>query len=114
LIRFLSLLLLLRMSKTKSIAEDGAISFHVADGRLGYPVVAPYNVIHVGAAAPLVSPRAADAQWMNSRLGASQSFKVLMIKFGKVRKIGLFGLPTRLSGFDSFRAKLRNELNLKI
>jgi protein-L-isoaspartate O-methyltransferase len=40
------------MYKTKSNAEDGAISFHAANGRLGYPVVAPYNAIHVGAAAP--------------------------------------------------------------
>jgi hypothetical protein len=48
------------------------------------------------------------------QIGGKPPFKVLMIKFGKVRKIGLFGLPTRVSGFDSFRAKLRKELNLKI
>jgi protein-L-isoaspartate O-methyltransferase len=34
------------------LLKHGALSSHVADGRLGYPGVAPYNAIDVGAAAP--------------------------------------------------------------
>jgi hypothetical protein len=34
------------------LLKDGALSFHVVDGRLGYPNAAPYNTIHVGAVAP--------------------------------------------------------------
>jgi hypothetical protein len=37
-----------------------------------------------------------------------------MTKFGKAGKIGLSGLQTRVSGFGSFRAKPKKELNLKI
>jgi hypothetical protein len=43
---------------------------------------------------------------------AADSVFLLMIKFGKLRKTGVY--QTGVSGFDSFRAKLRNELNLKI
>lgn len=32
--------------------RDGRLSFFVGDGRLGWPANAPYDAIHVGAAAP--------------------------------------------------------------
>ncbi|KAF6157519.1 hypothetical protein GIB67_004457 [Kingdonia uniflora] len=34
------------------LLKDGSISVHVGDGRLGWPEFAPYDAIHVGAAAP--------------------------------------------------------------
>lgn len=34
--------------------ESGAISIVTGDGRKGYPPDAPYDVIHVGAAAPIL------------------------------------------------------------
>ncbi|GJN02563.1 hypothetical protein PR202_ga19925 [Eleusine coracana subsp. coracana] len=41
-----------KKSAAAPLLKDGALSFHVADGRLGFPDAAPYNAIHVGAAAP--------------------------------------------------------------
>ena len=35
-----------------SLLDSGRIKFIVGDGRKGYPEDAPYNAIHVGAAAP--------------------------------------------------------------
>ncbi|XP_006659683.2 protein-L-isoaspartate O-methyltransferase 1-like isoform X1 [Oryza brachyantha] len=32
--------------------NDGSLSIHIADGREGWPELAPYDAIHVGAAAP--------------------------------------------------------------
>lgn len=39
-------------SAAAPLLKDGSLSFHVSDGRLGWPDVAPYDAIHVGAAAP--------------------------------------------------------------
>ncbi|XP_062185557.1 protein-L-isoaspartate O-methyltransferase-like [Phragmites australis] len=39
-------------SAAAPLLKDGSLSFHVADGRLGFPDSAPYDAIHVGAAAP--------------------------------------------------------------
>uniref|UniRef100_A0A0D9W6B0 Protein-L-isoaspartate O-methyltransferase n=1 Tax=Leersia perrieri TaxID=77586 RepID=A0A0D9W6B0_9ORYZ len=39
-------------SAAAQLLKDGSLSFHVADGRLGWPDEAPYDAIHVGAAAP--------------------------------------------------------------
>ncbi|CAN6276049.1 unnamed protein product [Urochloa humidicola] len=39
-------------SAAAPLLNDGSLSFHVADGRLGFPDAAPYDAIHVGAAAP--------------------------------------------------------------
>ena len=35
-----------------ALLDSGRIKFVVGDGRKGYPADAPYNAIHVGAAAP--------------------------------------------------------------
>ena len=35
-----------------ALLESGRIKFVVGDGRKGFPADAPYNAIHVGAAAP--------------------------------------------------------------
>lgn len=37
---------------TASSLLEGPLSVHVSDGRLGWPELAPYDAIHVGAAAP--------------------------------------------------------------
>ncbi|XP_037467710.1 protein-L-isoaspartate O-methyltransferase 1-like isoform X2 [Triticum dicoccoides] len=34
--------------------NDGSLSIHIADGREGWPELAPYDCIHVGAAAPQI------------------------------------------------------------
>ncbi|XP_051202660.1 protein-L-isoaspartate O-methyltransferase 1 isoform X2 [Lolium perenne] len=34
--------------------KDGSLSIHIADGREGWPELAPYDCIHVGAAAPQI------------------------------------------------------------
>lgn len=39
-------------SAAAPLLRDGSLSFHVTDGRLGFPAAAPYDAIHVGAAAP--------------------------------------------------------------
>ncbi|KAF7002086.1 hypothetical protein CFC21_017624 [Triticum aestivum] len=39
-------------SAAAALLKDGSLSLHVSDGRLGWPDVAPYDAIHVGAAAP--------------------------------------------------------------
>ncbi|GAB2269745.1 Protein-L-isoaspartate O-methyltransferase 2 [Dionaea muscipula] len=39
-------------SAAASLLKDGSLSIHVGDGRLGWPDAAPYDAIHVGAAAP--------------------------------------------------------------
>ncbi|NP_001131659.1 Protein-L-isoaspartate O-methyltransferase [Zea mays] len=39
-------------SAAAPLLRDGSLSFHVTDGRLGFPDAAPYDAIHVGAAAP--------------------------------------------------------------
>ncbi|XP_074563310.1 protein-L-isoaspartate O-methyltransferase-like isoform X2 [Curcuma longa] len=42
----------IRSSAASSCLNEGSLSLHVADGRLGWPELAPYDAIHVGAAAP--------------------------------------------------------------
>ncbi|GAV83968.1 PCMT domain-containing protein [Cephalotus follicularis] len=39
-------------SAAASLLKEGSLSVHVGDGRLGWPEFAPYDAIHVGAAAP--------------------------------------------------------------
>ncbi|KAL9255343.1 Protein-L-isoaspartate O-methyltransferase-like protein [Drosera capensis] len=39
-------------SAATPLLKDGSLSVHVGDGRLGWPDAAPYDAIHVGAAAP--------------------------------------------------------------
>eukprot|EP01018_Ginkgo_biloba_P025570 Gb_04905 [translate_table: standard] len=43
-----------KKSKAAPLLADGSLSLHVGDGRQGWPDLAPYNAIHVGAAAPVV------------------------------------------------------------
>ncbi len=40
--------------KAAALVREGALEIHAADGRLGWPAEAPYDAIHVGAAAPEV------------------------------------------------------------
>lgn len=42
----------LRKDKHASLLDSGEIQIITGDGRKGYPPSAPYDVIHVGAAAP--------------------------------------------------------------
>ncbi|XP_071711920.1 protein-L-isoaspartate O-methyltransferase 2-like [Rutidosis leptorrhynchoides] len=39
-------------SAAASLLKDGSLALHVGDGRKGWPEFAPYDAIHVGAAAP--------------------------------------------------------------
>ncbi|KAF4351305.1 hypothetical protein CsatB_018144 [Cannabis sativa] len=39
-------------SAAAPLFKEGSLSLHVGDGRLGWPEFAPYDAIHVGAAAP--------------------------------------------------------------
>jgi protein-L-isoaspartate(D-aspartate) O-methyltransferase len=43
-----------KKSEAALLLADGNLSLHVGDGRLGWPDLAPYDAIHVGAAAPEV------------------------------------------------------------
>ncbi|XP_029122809.2 protein-L-isoaspartate O-methyltransferase isoform X1 [Elaeis guineensis] len=42
----------IKKSSAASLSKEGSLSIHVADGRLGWPELAPCDAIHVGAAAP--------------------------------------------------------------
>ena len=42
----------LRKDKHSTLLETGEIQIITGDGRKGYPPLAPYDVIHVGAASP--------------------------------------------------------------
>ncbi|XP_051123238.1 protein-L-isoaspartate O-methyltransferase 1-like [Andrographis paniculata] len=43
-------------SAAAPLMKDGSLAIHVADGRQGWPEFAPYDAIHVGAAAPSIPP----------------------------------------------------------
>lgn len=43
-------------SAAAPLLKERSLSIHVADGRLGWPEFAPYDAIHVGAAAPEIPP----------------------------------------------------------
>ncbi|XP_061956184.1 protein-L-isoaspartate O-methyltransferase 1-like [Populus nigra] len=42
----------IKKSAAAPLLKDGSLSIHVGDGRQGWPEFAPYDAIHVGAAAP--------------------------------------------------------------
>ncbi|KAL1323410.1 hypothetical protein HN51_033759 [Arachis hypogaea] len=42
----------IQKSAAAQLLKDGSLSVHAADGRKGWPEFAPYDAIHVGAAAP--------------------------------------------------------------
>ncbi|MQL93499.1 hypothetical protein Taro_026147 [Colocasia esculenta] len=42
----------IKKSAAADLWERGSLSVHLTDGRLGWPELAPYDAIHVGAAAP--------------------------------------------------------------
>lgn len=42
----------IQKSAAAPLLKEGSLSVHVGDGRLGWPEFAPYDAIHVGAAAP--------------------------------------------------------------
>ncbi|XP_062027574.1 protein-L-isoaspartate O-methyltransferase 1-like isoform X2 [Rosa rugosa] len=42
----------IQKSAVAPLLKEGSLSVHVSDGRLGWPEFAPYDAIHVGAAAP--------------------------------------------------------------
>lgn len=43
-------------SAAAPLMKDGSLAIHVGDGRQGWPEFAPYDAIHVGAAAPSIPP----------------------------------------------------------
>ncbi|KAL0285801.1 UNVERIFIED_CONTAM: Protein-L-isoaspartate O-methyltransferase 1 [Sesamum calycinum] len=46
----------IQKSAAAPLFEQGSLSVNVGDGRLGWPEFAPYDAIHVGAAAPEIPP----------------------------------------------------------
>lgn len=46
----------IKKSAAASSLKEGSLSVHVGDGRLGWQEFAPYDAIHVGAAAPEIPP----------------------------------------------------------
>ncbi|KAH7857560.1 hypothetical protein Vadar_014028 [Vaccinium darrowii] len=46
----------IKKSAAAPLLKEGSLSMHVGDGRLGWPEFAPYDAIHVGAAAPEIPP----------------------------------------------------------
>lgn len=46
----------IQKSAAAPLLKEGSLSIHVGDGRLGWPEFAPYDAIHVGAAAPDIPP----------------------------------------------------------
>uniref|UniRef100_A0A7C9DLK7 Protein-L-isoaspartate O-methyltransferase n=1 Tax=Opuntia streptacantha TaxID=393608 RepID=A0A7C9DLK7_OPUST len=44
----------IKKSPAAPLLKSGALSIHAGDGRLGWPEAAPYDAIHVGAAAPQI------------------------------------------------------------
>lgn len=46
----------IQTSAAAELLEEGSLSVHVGDGRLGWANFAPYDAIHVGAAAPEIPP----------------------------------------------------------
>ncbi|RWW04515.1 hypothetical protein GW17_00032250, partial [Ensete ventricosum] len=51
----------IKRSAASSMLDEGSLSVHAADGRKGWPELAPYDAIHVGAASPDI-PRSLLAQ----------------------------------------------------
>ncbi|XAR50264.1 Protein-L-isoaspartate(D-aspartate) O-methyltransferase [Bertholletia excelsa] len=47
----------IQKSAAAPLLKEGTLSIHVGDGRLGWPELAPYDAIHVGAAAPEIPSR---------------------------------------------------------
>lgn len=45
-----------KKSKAAHLLASGSLSLHTGDGRQGYPELAPYDAIHVGAAASSIPP----------------------------------------------------------
>ncbi|KAL0341620.1 UNVERIFIED_CONTAM: Protein-L-isoaspartate O-methyltransferase 1 [Sesamum calycinum] len=43
-------------SAAAPLLKEGSLSIHIGDGRQGWPEFAPYDAIHVGAAAPEIPP----------------------------------------------------------
>ncbi|KAL7749421.1 hypothetical protein RI367_005292 [Sorochytrium milnesiophthora] len=76
--------------------QDGSITFVVGDGRDGYPQEAPYDVIHVGAAAPTL-PQAVRDPGAQPLLSANQGgmqylYKISKDADGRVTKERLMGV----------------------
>ncbi|XP_057787935.1 protein-L-isoaspartate O-methyltransferase 1-like [Salvia miltiorrhiza] len=46
----------IQKSAAAPLLKEGSLSIHAADGRQGWPEHAPYDAIHVGAAAPEIPP----------------------------------------------------------
>ncbi|XP_020087744.1 protein-L-isoaspartate O-methyltransferase 1 isoform X1 [Ananas comosus] len=58
----------IKRSAAASSIKDGFLTVHVADGRLGWPELAPYDAIHVGAAAPQIPQSLIDQLKPGGRL----------------------------------------------
>ncbi|KAK6922309.1 hypothetical protein RJ641_012816 [Dillenia turbinata] len=100
-------------SPVAPLLKEGSLSFHVGDGRYGWPEFAPYDVIHVGAAAgkipkPLLDQLKPggrmvipvgnifqDLKVMDKNLDGSHSIRTVT----SVRYVPLTGRDSQLKGF---------------
>ncbi|XP_073140463.1 protein-L-isoaspartate O-methyltransferase 1-like [Henckelia pumila] len=55
-------------SAAAELLKEGSLSLHVGDGRLGWTDFAPYDAIHVGAAAPEIPPELVEQLKPGGRL----------------------------------------------
>ncbi|KAH6770560.1 protein-l-isoaspartate methyltransferase 1 [Perilla frutescens var. hirtella] len=55
-------------SSAATLLKEGSLSIHVTDGREGWPEFAPYDAIHVGAAAPEIPPKLIEQLKQGGRL----------------------------------------------
>ncbi|KAE8036884.1 hypothetical protein FH972_009517 [Carpinus fangiana] len=58
----------IQKSAAAPLLKEGSLSVHVGDGRLGWPEHAPYDAIHVGAAAPEIPQALIDQLKPGGRL----------------------------------------------
>ncbi|CCM03298.1 uncharacterized protein FIBRA_05426 [Fibroporia radiculosa] len=97
----------LRRDGLEAAVNDGHIKIVVGDGRQGYPSVGPYDVIHVGAAAPTMPAALVEQLACPGRMfipiGKAQQAIVQVDKDGegKVTQRELFGVMTERNRLES-------------
>ena len=90
----------LRADKHSALLDDGSIQIITGDGRKGHSPAAPYDVIHVGAAAPELPQSLVDQLREGGRLfipigrEIQDVWIIDKLQDGSVKKEKLFGCDT--------------------